>query len=535
MIDRDNDITLDLLADFLEGTLSQEEAEQVRKAMEAAEAAKAEYAWLARAAEDFHAISENIVRDAPEIDVLDGVMQAVQKVDESARIVERQHVRKPRPSFALWGGLALAAAVVLIIAGLVFEWGVFAPVQPVGPPVAQRPDTHEQPDESMVAVIPPAESEPDSFGNAMQQLAHNVTQKLDASAKHGNQHEFLATAAPNVSKVTQDEVVSLRQAAITDPQAWGRLHRMATLDAETAEKVLANPDATPDAIVGVAASLPDEEARQWLVTAVGRMDQQKPYARLALAETYVPDPVSTTKSAEEPPTLFDGMSAEDLQAFLGEIAALQEADPQNALFDALRAGALFRMGDAEAALAALESLRGKEFATAYGLEAARSRQEALTAAGMSEEAAQMLSAVLAGSDEYNMLCSLARELLETGQAYEDQGDTDVAQQVYEATQQLGEQVSDGALLSEEALAGVDIQRMALEELEGLHASGNFVGDLGRLTNSAVQLVQQINDLGQVLGILDQQFMSAGDSAFWGELSEQILELGDLMLFQAMPE
>ena len=95
----------------------------------------------------------------------------------------------------------------------------------------------------------------------------------------------------------------------------------------------------PEAIVGVAASLPDEEARQLLVTAVGRMEQQKPYAGLALAETYISQPEPTAELPE--PALFDGMTDDELRAFLGEVAALQEADPQNALFDALRAGALF--------------------------------------------------------------------------------------------------------------------------------------------------------------------------------------------------
>jgi len=534
VINGEKDITLDVLADYVEGNLSEEESAQIRKAVESSEATRSEYAWLQLAAADLHVIGESIVRNAPEIDVLDGVMRAVEKADESAKIVERRELRKPRPSFALWGGMALAAALLLVVAGLIFEWGIFSPAKPVVPPVAERQKTPEQPDEPEVAATSPDKGESDRLGTVMQQLARDVADRLGSSAKHVNPSEFLATAAPDMSKVSQDEVVALRQAAITDPQAWARLQRIATLDAETAAKVAADSEVTPDAIVGVAASLPDEEARQWLVTAIGRMDEEKPYARLSLAKTYIPEPVSTTKSAESP-TLFDGMSTEDLQAFLGEIAALQEGDSENALLDALRAGALFRLGDVEAALAALESLRGKEFATAYGLEAARSRQQALTAAGMPEDAAQMLSAVLAGSDEYNMLCDVARELLRTGQAYEEQGDANTAQQVYEATQRLGEQVGEGAQLSEEALAGVDIQRMALEELEGLYTSGDLIGDIGRLTNSAVELVHQINSLGEVLESLDQMFLGEGNSSFWRELSEQILELGDLLLFQAMPE
>ena len=116
--------------------------------------------------------------------------------------------------------------------------------------------------------------------------------------------------------------------------------------------------------------------------------------------------------------------------------------------------------------------------------------------------------------------------------YETEGDANTAQQVYEATERLGQQVAESAQLSEEALAGVDIQRMAMEQLEVLYANGGFTGDLGRFTSSALELVNQINSLGGVLESLDQLFLSAGDSSFWSGLSEQILLFGDLVLFES---
>jgi len=228
------------------------------------------------------------------------------------------------------------------------------------------------------------------------------------------------------------------------------------------------------------------------------------------------------------------MSENDLRAFLLEMAALQEVDPENALLDALQAGALLRLGDTEGALAALANLGGKDLATAYGLDAARSQQLALAAAGMSEESARMLSAVLAGSDQYNMLCDLARDLLQSGQAYEAQGDPDTARQIYEATQRLGEQVTGNAQLSEESLAGVDIQRMAMEGLESLYAESDLAGEMERLTTSALALVSQINSLGGMLEALDQLFLGGGDSSFWNQLSEQILQFGDLSVFESAP-
>ena len=529
MREDEHDITLDRLADCLDGMLSEEEALAVQKALEASGEVKADYAWLQTAARDFHAIGESIAHDAPEIDVLDAVMRAVEKADAAERIVRLDVRKRSRPSLAFWGTVALAAAVVLVVLGLVFEIGLFAPAGQDVPPVAEGPDAPDIPGETVALVTPGETPASGRLSEAMEQLAQGVAEKLDTPSKHLDKGDFHATAAPEIGKVTQDEVVALRQAAVTEPGAWSRLQRMATLDAATVAELASDSDVLPEAIVGVAASLPDEEARQLLVTAVGRREQQKPYAGLALAETYISQPEPTAELPE--PALFDGMTDDELRAFLGEVAALQEADPQNALFDALRAGALFRLGDAEAALAALLALQGKETASAYGLDAAQSRQMGLIAAGMPEDAARMLSAVLAGSDQYNMLCDLARDLLQSGQAYEAQDDPDTAQQVYEATQRLGEQVSGGARLSEEALAGIDIQRMAMEELEGLYARSGLAGEIERLTTSALELVSQINNLGGILESLDQLFLSGGDSSFWNQLSEQILELGDLSLFE----
>jgi tetratricopeptide (TPR) repeat protein len=530
--DREYDISLDVLADGLEGRLSEAQLAELREARAASAEVRANYLWLQRAAHDLELIGEESVKEAPEIDVVEAVLRAVDKAAASEKTA-RLAAREPqRPSFVFWGRAALAAAVLAMVFGMVLELGGFMPPEPAAPAVSQVPELPVTPVEQMATALPGEVSGSERLDDAVERLAQEITEKLDTSSKHAGRGDFLATAAPVLSSVTQNDVVALRQAAISEPGAWVRLKRMATLDAATAAEVLENPDLPPDAMVGVAASLPDEMARQWLVTAVGRMDQQKPYARLALATTYVTHAAPT---ADLPaPALFDGMSESDLRAFLAEMAALQEADPENALLDALQAGALLRLGDTEGALAALANLQGKGVATAYGLDAARSRQLALAAAGMPQESARMLSAVLAGSDQYNMLCDLARDLVQSGQAYEAQGDPDTAQRIYEATQRLGEQVTGNTRLSEESLAGIDIQRMAMEGLEALYANRGLASEMERLTSSALALVSQINNLGGMLESLDRLFLGGGDSSFWSQLSAQILELGDLAFFESAP-
>ena len=529
MRDREYDITLDALADSLEGKLSEAQAAEVRDALAASAEIRADYLWLQGVAHDLEAIGAQVIKGAPEIDVVDAVLRAVDRAAASEKTVHLEERKPARPSFALWGAVALAAAAVVVIMGLVFEFGIFGPSEPSAPVASQGPARPPVPDER-VAVIPPDET-PGSgrLDDAMEQLERELAETLDTPSKHADRGGFLATAAPVLGNVTQDDVVALRQAAVSDPDAWVRLKRMATLDAATAAEVVSNPEVSPDAIVGAAASLPDEEARQWLVTAVGRMDQQKPYAGLALATTYMAQPATT---AEQPAfALFDGMTESDLRAFLSEMAALQEADPENALLDALRAGALLRLGDTDGALAALASLQGKDLATAYGLDAARSRQLALAAAGMSEESARMLSAVLAGSDQYNMLCDLARDLLQSGQAHEAQGDPDTARQIYEATQRLGEQVTGNAVLSEESLAGIDIQRMAMEGLEALYAGSDLAGEMERLTTSALALVSQIQ-LTECW-VVGPVIPWRRDSSFWNQLSNKYFSLKSVR-FESSP-
>ncbi len=534
MNQHDNDITLDRLADFLDGTLPEAEAARIRQALESSDALRAEYEWLRMAAEDIEALGARLDADAPEIDVLDRVMQATERTGASANTV-RLDSRKgnSRPGIAFWSAAALAAAVLLMMTGVALRFGVLAPGAPDTPHVSEALDVPERPEDETLAQEAEETPETDRLVAAMQQLVEGTQSRLDTSGRRIDRTAMRTTDTPRIGDITTDEIVSLRQAALTDPNAWARLKQMATLDATAAAEVATNPDAPPEAIVGAAASLRAEEARQLLVTAVGRMDQHQPYARLALAKTYLADPVQPFETEAEvlPPALLDGMTADDLHAFLSEIAMLQAIDPHNALFDALRAGALLRLGDTAGALNALQELQGKDVATAYGLEAAHSREQALTAAGMTLETARVLSAMLAGSDEYNMLCDLGRELLQSGQAYEAQGDLDTARQVYEATRRLGEQVAENAPLSEEALAGVDIQRMALEELEALYGVSELAVDIEQLTSSALALVNQIDSLGEILGSLNQLILDGGDAGFWLQLSEQILEWGDLLLFR----
>jgi len=76
--------------------------------------------------------------------------------------------------------------------------------------------------------------------------------------------------------------------------------------------------------------------------------------------------------------------------------------------------------------------------------------------------------------------------------------------------------------------------MAMEGLEALYAGSDLAGEMERLTTSALALVSQINSLGGMLEALDQLFLGGGDSSFWNQLSEQILQFGDLSVFESAP-
>ncbi|HPX42489.1 MAG TPA: hypothetical protein PLF51_18770, partial [Candidatus Hydrogenedentes bacterium] len=67
MRDREYDITLDALADSLEGKLSEAQAAEVRDALAASAEIRADYLWLQGVAHDLEAIGAQVIKGAPEI------------------------------------------------------------------------------------------------------------------------------------------------------------------------------------------------------------------------------------------------------------------------------------------------------------------------------------------------------------------------------------------------------------------------------------------------------------------------------------
>jgi tetratricopeptide (TPR) repeat protein len=210
-------------------------------------------------------------------------------------------------------------------------------------------------------------------------------------------------------------------------------------------------------------------------------------------------------------------------------------DPDNALAYYLEAKLLLEAGDTEGALAALEQARQLEEASAYSLQAAAFREQALEQSGLAPEAAKTVTALTAGIDEYAFLMDLSDDLLESGQTFLAAGDIQTAQEIFEAVHQLGTQLEEGASLLQEKLAALDIQRAAINVLEGLYTAIQSVEGIEFLTTQAIDLTVALGEIGNFFTALDELFLGEGSTGFFTMISDVILMQGDLTLFDYLDQ
>ncbi len=91
----------------------------------------------------------------------------------------------------------------------------------------------------------------------------------------------------------------------------------------------------------------------------------------------------------------------------------------------------------------------------------------MLAAGLPTDVAQMLAAFNAGANEYSSVSQLSYDLLNYGAYFESLGDYETALAIYKSVHRLGLQINQGALFSNEQLAGLDAQMAAIEAINAL--------------------------------------------------------------------
>jgi hypothetical protein len=115
------------------------------------------------------------------------------------------------------------------------------------------------------------------------------------------------------------------------------------------------------------------------------------------------------------------------------------------------------------------------------------------------------------------------------------GDYDTAEDIFEAVQRLGQQAEEGALFSQEQLAGLDMQAAAIDVLEQLYIAIESTEGIDQLATQTRDLVASIDQLGGFFDALDQLFFGEESSDFFNMISGWILQSGDLALFDYLEE
>lgn len=437
---------------LIDGALDLSREQEISAHVAACDECGVELDFVSQIARDFESLGDAVVANAPEIDIIDSVMAAVQDLesrpaDSESVVPFEPPVRTPATKsqskrYGWFLGAAAAAGIAVALGWVAFD------------SLVTRPET----DTTMTA------------NNQNQETDRESTATTPAPDEPARRPDIQRDAMPRpveIETVERAEVIIPEVETIAS--AFVRAHRekdgsldelagWASLAREQAEQIFESPDASLEAKVGASIFLDDADASVQLMTAVGQVPDD-PYVRLKAAQ-----------HASSP-----AASAENLNA-------LRQIDPQNALVDYYDALRLFREGDIEGALAALERARAKDAALAYALLGAQYREEALVAGGVSAENARMLAALTAGQNEYLELTGLARELMAFGEQFESAGDYETALRIYEAITNMGRQISGSAKLSQEQTAGFDIQWEALNAMDALAGSG-ATNDVQSLLNS----------------------------------------------------
>jgi len=225
----------------------------------------------------------------------------------------------------------------------------------------------------------------------------------------------------------------------------------------------------------------------------------------------------------------DPHPAISLDQALASLHALQKQDPENALPYFMEATARFYAGDQQGALAALNKANARTQAWPYTSNAAIFDAQALQAAGMSPDAAQAVAALNAGSDQYRFLLDLSTQLLNIGSDYMNT-DSQTAQTIFNSVDTMGQQLQQSANYSYEQLAGLDIQRQAIQMFWDF--SQTLLVDPSAqttVTNQAEALRNGFQDLQTILTTINSIFLQDMSNELMNSAFGVILQQGDLKL------
>ena len=308
------------------------------------------------------------------------------------------------------------------------------------------------------------------------------------------------------------EAVGLyRLALLKDVKAMERIVGWASLDPAESQELLAGGRLSPGAKVGLADFLPTEEGVEILEAAV-RDNPGDPYLRSKLARHYA---------------AMEGHSEDRL----AQLEAWSELDPDNSLPHFLTAQSLLEQDDTAGALASLDHAMALNLSDVFSRASALDREQTLLANGTDPQVARFLAVATAGTQEYTDYVTLGGSLLQFGDYYTATNQNETAGRIIIATQQFGTQVASSASLTNEQVAGLDIQLDALNALQALYALiEQPEEDTENLLARTSQLLRDLADLADLITLIGEFFGQADDTQITDAL-DSILENGDIGLIE----
>ena len=490
----------------IEGALDPPAQAELERHLEACPACRDEYQWLCAVSADLEAMGDAALERAPQVDIVDDVSRAA----ERARIVpfEQPGQAKRRSVPVLWLGLAAAAAAVLVL--WVSGYRLVKPRESVTTPMHVRPPRETTPpkeappEPTMIATPKDFQPTKSEFEEVKRLLPDDFLLRPTDERPPGEDEPEHADA------LTVETVLATRRNAITDPAARVQLARWASLTEDTARDIIGSVEASREAKVGAASALPPDEAIPVLLVAVAESPDDA-YLRYELAKAYEEQEGASKEAAEQR-------------------AAASDLDPQNALNQCELASSLLSLGDEEGASASLHAAAALDGAYAYTSEAARHCEQALIASGVDADTARLVAALTAGTQQYVDIVELGDQLLQFGSYYERNGDVEFAQDVYETVDYLGGQVARSATFFWENVAGVDIQRAAIDMFEGIYTTLESAEGMETL---AAQLEELGKELNALLGFFDQlnEFLVTASDELLASVSGFVIQNGDLTLLE----
>lgn len=473
----------DIMA-FIEDELEVPVRRRMERAAETDPALQQEIEALSSLHGELLRIGEAAVRLAPQVDLVDNVMQAVNLAKApQAKVVPfkarpRQAARRPESSVRIWQWAAFAAAACLVT-GL---WFAAESLLPGGKTPATAPAVSTVAKNTGLPKPAPVEK-------TFQEGEYPPPAPEEGEVNQGEVTPGSDAAKKQIS--LQDAINARRKAALgqVDFEKW------ASLTPDEARELLKKGGLKPGVIAALTQSLPPEEAAAYLREAV-KQNPNDPYLRYMLAKSLADNPNAGSDA-------------------LNQLAEWSQRDPQNSMHQFMEARVRFEQGDSEGALNALTRASALKQSSAYSRQTAQSQEEALALSGMSSDAAAYVAAANMGSSESSAISSLGTSLLQQGNYYQSIGDTDSAQQVYSAVVQLGAQLAESASVTSEQAAGYDVELQALEALRQLY---ELLADPTNL-QTIESLYNSVRDgLAQLLSIIDQL-----DSALLSSSSQSALD------------